>query len=145
MNKVFSGNSESSSIFMAHTFSVWSDSYDPMDCCLPGSSVHGIILARILEWVAISFSRGSSQPSDQTSVSCIGGQFFTNEPLGKPHGKVGELNRTSLFKVLSVPHCSCKAWKIFVHLIFALPIFLPFVVPDTYPPLLLGCVGWRDN
>ena len=39
---------------------------DPMDCSLPGSSVHGIFQARILEWVAISFSRGSSQPRDQT-------------------------------------------------------------------------------
>ena len=39
---------------------------DPLDCSLPGSSVHGILLARILEWVAISSSRGSSQPRDQT-------------------------------------------------------------------------------
>ena len=39
---------------------------DPMDCNRPGSSVHGILQARILEWVAISFSRGSSQPRDQT-------------------------------------------------------------------------------
>ena len=38
----------------------------PMDCCLPGSSVHGILQARILEWVAISFSKGSSQPRDRT-------------------------------------------------------------------------------
>ena len=37
---------------------------DPMDCSLPGSSIHGIFQARILEWVAISFSRGSSQPRD---------------------------------------------------------------------------------
>ena len=37
---------------------------DPMDCSLPGSSVHGILLARILEWIAIPFSRGSSQPRD---------------------------------------------------------------------------------
>ena len=44
---------------------------DPMDCSPPGSSVHGILQARILEWVAISFSRGSSQPSDRTQVSCI--------------------------------------------------------------------------
>ena len=47
---------------------------DPMDCGLPSSSVHGFLLARILEWVAISFSRGSS-PEDQTRVSyvfCIG-------------------------------------------------------------------------
>ena len=45
---------------------------DPMDCSPPGSSVHGISQARILEWVAISFSRGSSQPRDQTCVFCIG-------------------------------------------------------------------------
>ena len=43
-----------------------------MDCSLPGSSVHGILQAKILEWVAISFSRGSSWPRDQTRVSCIG-------------------------------------------------------------------------
>ena len=44
---------------------------DPMNCSLPGSSVHRILLGRILEWIAISFSRGSSQPSDWTCVSCI--------------------------------------------------------------------------
>ena len=47
-----------------------------MDCSLPGSSVHGIFQAGILEWVAISFSRGSSQPRDQTQVSCIGRQIL---------------------------------------------------------------------
>ena len=41
--------------------------FDPMDCCLPGSSVHGIFQARILEWVTISFSRRSSQPRDRTT------------------------------------------------------------------------------
>ena len=49
----------------------------PLDCSLPGSSVHGILQARILEWVAIPFSRGSSQPGARTSVSCIAGGFFT--------------------------------------------------------------------
>ena len=44
---------------------------------LPGSSVHGILQARILEWVAIPFSRVSSRPRDQTPVSCIVGRFFT--------------------------------------------------------------------
>ena len=44
---------------------------DPMDCSLPGSSVHGIFQAVILEWIAISFSRGSSQLRDRTRVSCI--------------------------------------------------------------------------
>ena len=48
-----------------------------MDCSLPGPSVLGILLAKILEWVAITFSRGSSQPKDQTWVSCIAGRFFT--------------------------------------------------------------------
>ena len=54
-----------------------------MDGSLPGSSVHGISQARILEWVAISFSRGSSQPRDWTCISCIAGRFFTAEPPGK--------------------------------------------------------------
>ena len=48
-----------------------------MDCSPPGSSVHGILQARILEWGAISFSRESSQPSDWTQVSRIAGRFFT--------------------------------------------------------------------
>ena len=43
-----------------------------MDCSLPGSSIYGILQARVLEWVAMPFSRGSSQPRDQTHVSCIG-------------------------------------------------------------------------
>ena len=47
---------------------------DPVDCSLPGSSVQGILQARVLEWVAISFSRGSSRPRDRTQVSCIGGR-----------------------------------------------------------------------
>ena len=50
---------------------------DPMDCSLLGSSLHGIIQAGILEWVAISFSRGSSWLRDQTQVSCIAGRSFT--------------------------------------------------------------------
>ena len=49
---------------------------DPMDCSPPGSSVHGILQARILEWVAILSSRESSQPSDWTKVSHITGRFF---------------------------------------------------------------------
>ena len=51
--------------------------FDPIDCTPPDSSIHGILQARILEWVAIPFSRGSSQPRDQTQVSLIAGRFFT--------------------------------------------------------------------
>ena len=55
-----------------------------MDCSPPGSSVHGILQKRIMEWVAISSSRGSSQPRDRTHVSCIGWQVFhTTEPPGR--------------------------------------------------------------
>ena len=51
---------------------------DPMDCSLPGSSVHGIFQARILELVAVPFSRGYSQPRDRIQVSCRAGRFFTS-------------------------------------------------------------------
>ena len=55
-----------------------------MDCHLPGSCVYGIFQARILKWVAISFSSRSSQPRDQTHVSRLAGRFFTAEPPKKP-------------------------------------------------------------
>ena len=57
------------------------------DCSPSGSSVHGISQTRILEWIAISSSRGSSRPRDQTRtscISCIGGRFITTEAPGKP-------------------------------------------------------------
>jgi len=60
---------------------------NPIDYSLPGSSVHKISQARILEWVAISSSKSSSQPRDQTRVSCVSylaGRFFTAEPPGTP-------------------------------------------------------------
>ena len=55
-----------------------------MGCNLPGSSAHWILQARILEWITISSSRGSSQPRNWTWVSCIAGQLFTTEPPGNP-------------------------------------------------------------
>ena len=65
----------SKALILRHSafFIVVSNSCNPMDY-----SVHGILWARILEWVAFPFSRGSSQPRDQTQVSCIAGGFFTN-------------------------------------------------------------------
>ena len=56
--------------------SVVSNSLRPMDCSPPSSSVRGILQARMLEWVAISFSRGSSRPRDLTQVSHIAGRRF---------------------------------------------------------------------
>ena len=55
---------------------------DPVGYSPPGSSVHGILQARLLEWVAILFSRESFEPRDQTQVSCIAGSFFTIWAIG---------------------------------------------------------------
>ena len=68
--------------------SVMSDSCDPMDCGPPGSSVHGILQARILEWVAISYSRDVPDPGmEAVSLASLtlAGEFFTTVPLGSPH------------------------------------------------------------
>ena len=65
--------------------------WDPWDCSPPGSSVHGVFQARILERVAISSFRGSSRPSAQTwvsLVSCTAGGSFATEPSEKPHDAV---------------------------------------------------------
>ena len=82
----------------------------PTDCSPAGSSVHGILQARGLEWVAISCSRGSSQPRDRTrvsGVSCIAGGFFGAEPPGltprchiPPGAKCGTAQRENLFHSL---------------------------------------------
>ena len=56
---------------------------DPMDCSPPGSSVHGIFQARVMEWAVISFSRGSSRPRGQTRVSSIAGRFIPPGPWGR--------------------------------------------------------------
>ena len=74
-----------------HWYPLWLTGHvrlcDPVDFSPPGSSVHGIFQARVLEWIAISFFRGSSRPRDRTCnfccVSCIAGRFFPTEPVGK--------------------------------------------------------------
>ena len=76
----FFSSPSSASLWMCSVTSVMSDCH-AMDCSLPGYSVHGVLQAVILEWVAMPSSRGSSQPRNQTQVSCIAGGFFTAEPL----------------------------------------------------------------
>ena len=56
---------------------------DLMDCSLPGSSLHGIVQAKILEWIAISFSRGSSRPRDRPGSPAFQADALTSEPPGK--------------------------------------------------------------
>ena len=79
----------------------WLTLCDPLDCSPPGSSLHGIFQARILEWVSISFSRDSSQSRDQTHVSCvswIAGSSLPPKPSGKYIDSVSQL----FFLLLSV-------------------------------------------
>ena len=98
-----------------------------MDCSPPGSSVHGILQARILEWVAISFSRGSSQPRDQTQVSCVSYSasiFFTTEPPGKPQQRGTE----SQFRKVLVPQMG----KLKLTQILYSPLSFPISPHSTY-------------
>ena len=60
-----------------------SDSFDPVNCSLPGSSVQGILQARILEWVAISFSRGTSRPRNLTKSPTLQADTLLTELCGK--------------------------------------------------------------
>ena len=83
----------------------------PVECSPPGSSVYGIFHARILEWVAVSFSRGSSQPRDRTQVSCITGRCFnlwaTREALGHMVVLFLVFKESSiLFSIVTVSICS---------------------------------------
>ena len=69
---------------------------DPMACSLPGSSIHGIFQARVLEWGAIAFSRGSSRPRDRSQVSTSQTDALPSEPPGKPLEKCEEIRTTAL-------------------------------------------------
>ena len=72
----------------------------PVDCSLPGSSVHGILQARMLEWVAMPSSRGSSWPGDWTCISCVAGGFFITELPGKP--MVLYIKKQNIFNLLVI-------------------------------------------
>ena len=85
---------------------------DPIDCSLPGSSVHGIFQAILLEWIAISFSRGSSQPRDQTRVSHIVDRRLPSEPPGKSFFLISLLNFLYLFR----GYYSISVWFLFYFL-----------------------------
>ena len=75
---------------------------DPVDCSLPGSSVHGISQARVLEWVAIAFSRGSSLSGIQPVPPPLAGRFFSTEPSLKPPG-VNSKYKIELGSLVGVP------------------------------------------
>ena len=76
---------------------------NPVDYSLPGSSVHWILQARILEWVATPSSRGSSWPKDRTHVSCAActvGRLFTTESPRKPQAMLYKTQKQDLIKIV---------------------------------------------
>ena len=123
----------------------------PMNCSPPDSSVHGIFQARILEWVAIPFSQGSSRPRDQTQVSHIVGRFFTIEPPGKSWTKFSSVQSCSHVWLFVTPWTSALQASLSItnsqsapkpmsiesvmpsnHLIFCRPFLL---LPSIFPSI----------
>ena len=110
---------------------------DPLDYSRPGSSVHEILQARILEWVAISFSRGSCWPRNQTHISCIAGRLFTDWAV-----REAGMNKTSylsfLFYSLFIladwfTQICCIKWSASKSLLnFQLKITTYFVILNGY-------------
>ena len=89
---------------------------DPMDCSLAGSSVHGLLQVRILEWVAVPFSRRSSPPRDRTQISRTAGRFFTTEKWeGDPNDWSQRIKRRSLDVRLG-----CVLFLFFLHGIYCM-------------------------
>ena len=114
---------------------------DPIDCSPAGSSVHGILQARTLGWVAMPFSWGSSSPSDQTLVPGITGGFSTAEPLGKPRRlwgghffffftakKVGQYWRFLSSMTRSTPFLPCRS---LVQPLWSASNLTPFILLPT--------------
>ena len=102
---------------------------DPMDCNPPGSSIHGILQARTLEWVAMPSSRGSSRPGDRTQVSWIAGRFFTSWATRKAQGEIWYW----LNKVLGWPK---SLFWFFCTILWKTQTFQPtqyFIYYFTYP------------
>ena len=102
---------------------------NPMDYSQPGSSVHGILQARILQWIAMPSSRGSSQPRNQTRVSCAAGRFFIVSAIRKAQRVKGKQLIILCFAFscespvhgicVSTPYCPSPSLFFFPPLVFA--------------------------
>ena len=102
----------------------------PMDCSLPGSSVHGIFQARVLEWVAIYFSRGSSQPRDLTWVSHIVGRcFYCLSYEGSTYFMVTEY----------ICICMCVYIHTYLYLSIYISIYIFMLFYERFPLISLLC------
>ena len=103
---------------------------DPMNYSLPGSSLHGILQARIPKWVAISFSRGSFRPRDRTQVSCVA-DSLPSELLGKP----GALLYSYFLYLLQFYCFFCYSLSLVLWFLFLVPISFLFAQSLSPPSL----------
>ena len=117
-----------------------SNSCDPMDCSPPGSSVDVTLQARILGWVAISFSRGSSWPRNQTQVSCTAGRWFTNWAMREvPKAYLLVLNSPSITCLYSFWFL-CWIWmRALLGRVILVIGFFPFITLNISCLFLLDC------
>ena len=99
---------------------------DPKDCSLPGSSVHGLFQARILEWVTISSSRGSSQPRNRTCVSFIGRLILYCQATRESLGYVLDVQRKHCIWYTTVCMYIYKD-----HMLYFIKSNMPLVVSGT--------------
>ena len=117
--------------------------FDPVDCSPPGSSVHGILQARILEWVAISFSRASSWPRDGTHISCLAGWFFTTEPPRLDKCKCPEATKLQLLFLLQSSPLLLTFLEVLLTWLyqaskFILNLLFPLIyLPPSQPPVVI--------
>ena len=115
---------------------------DPMDCSPPGSCcVQEIFQARILEWVAIAFCRGSSHPRDRTRVSCTAGKFFTNSyliALSKSLPWSMEMNNLEI-GIFKTQLC------VSLFFLFLLPVLSPVVVAFSFGGIIIYSVTFARN
>ena len=115
---------------------------DPMDCSPPDSSIHGIFQARILEWVAIFYSRGSSWLRDRTWVSCVG--FFTTEPSGKPIYKIYGVMQNGKLCVCAKSLQSCLT-RVLWTVVPQAPLSMGFSRQESWSGLLCPSPGNLPN
>ena len=102
---------------------LWLTLCDPINCSLPGSCIHGISQARILEWVAIPFSRGSSRSRNRTQLSCTASRFFT---IWATREAPREANRTSNLgpkDCKSAANSIAAVWRLPVHVMHHVLLF----------------------
>ena len=130
-----------------------------IDCNLPGSSIHGILQARILGWVVMPSSRGSSPPRDRTLVSyssCIVGEFFMAETPGKPPIDICSVQLLSCVQLFATPWTTARQASLSITNTQSLLKFMSIesVMPSSHlvlcHPLLLlpsifSCIGIFSN